>query len=71
MSKGTVRFPLDKPVPMRLVQQLAKVRAAEIRRPGQPLPPAMTDRRPATISFGEFVAHDGDDDGARRAARST
>jgi uncharacterized protein YdhG (YjbR/CyaY superfamily) len=33
MSKGTVRFPLDKPVPMRLVTQLAKARAAEIRRP--------------------------------------
>jgi uncharacterized protein YdhG (YjbR/CyaY superfamily) len=33
MSKGTVRFPLDKPLPMRLVQQLAKARAAEIRRP--------------------------------------
>jgi uncharacterized protein YdhG (YjbR/CyaY superfamily) len=34
MSKGTVRFPLDKPVPMGLVKQLAKARAAEIRRPG-------------------------------------
>ena len=33
MSKGTVRFPLDKPVLMRLVKQLAKARAAEIRRP--------------------------------------
>jgi uncharacterized protein YdhG (YjbR/CyaY superfamily) len=33
MSKGTVRFSLDKPLPMRLVQQLAKARAAEIRRP--------------------------------------
>ena len=33
MSKGTVRFPLDKPVPMRLVKQLAKARAGEIRRP--------------------------------------
>jgi uncharacterized protein YdhG (YjbR/CyaY superfamily) len=34
MSKGTVRFTLDKPVPIRLVKQLAKARAAEIRRPG-------------------------------------
>jgi len=34
MSAGTVRFPLDKPVPIRLVKQLAKMRAAEIRRPG-------------------------------------
>jgi uncharacterized protein YdhG (YjbR/CyaY superfamily) len=33
MSKGTVRFPLDKPVPIRLVRQLAKARASEIRRP--------------------------------------
>jgi uncharacterized protein YdhG (YjbR/CyaY superfamily) len=33
MSKGTVRFPLDKPVPIGLVKQLAKARAAEIRRP--------------------------------------
>jgi uncharacterized protein YdhG (YjbR/CyaY superfamily) len=32
MTKGTVRFPIDKPVPMRLVTQLAKARAAEIRR---------------------------------------
>lgn len=32
MSKGTVRFPLGRPVPLRLVRQLAKVRAAEIRR---------------------------------------
>jgi uncharacterized protein YdhG (YjbR/CyaY superfamily) len=32
MSKGTVRFPLDSPIPLRLVRQLAKMRAAEIRR---------------------------------------
>jgi uncharacterized protein YdhG (YjbR/CyaY superfamily) len=32
MSKGTVRFALGRPAPLRLVRQLAKMRAAEIRR---------------------------------------
>jgi len=32
MSKGTVRFPLDKPLPSYLVKRMASVRAAEIRR---------------------------------------
>ncbi len=30
LRKGSVRFPLDKPVPMRLISQIAKLRAAGI-----------------------------------------
>lgn len=33
MSRGTVRFTLDKPIPTLLVKRMAKIRAAEIRRP--------------------------------------
>jgi uncharacterized protein YdhG (YjbR/CyaY superfamily) len=30
VAKGTVRFPLDEPVPSRLVQRLVKTRVAEL-----------------------------------------
>jgi len=30
MSKGTIRFPLAKPVPVRLIERIAKFRAKEI-----------------------------------------
>ena len=31
VSKGTIRFPLDAPVPERLIARVAKVRAAEVK----------------------------------------
>jgi uncharacterized protein YdhG (YjbR/CyaY superfamily) len=30
VSKGTIQFPLDRPVPVRLVAKIAKLRAAEM-----------------------------------------
>jgi uncharacterized protein YdhG (YjbR/CyaY superfamily) len=30
VSKGTIRFPLAKPVPVRLIEQIAKLRAKEV-----------------------------------------
>jgi len=32
LSKGTIRFPLDEPVPLNLVARLARARAADVRR---------------------------------------
>lgn len=30
VSKGTIKFPLDRPVPVRLIAKIAKLRAAEV-----------------------------------------
>lgn len=30
VSKGTIQFPLDRPVPVRLIAKIAKLRAAEV-----------------------------------------
>jgi uncharacterized protein YdhG (YjbR/CyaY superfamily) len=45
-SKGTIRFPLDRPVPVGLVQRLARYRAAEVAGLG-PAKSASTARRSA------------------------
>jgi uncharacterized protein YdhG (YjbR/CyaY superfamily) len=33
LDKGTIRFPLDKPVPATLIGRIAKFRAAQVRKP--------------------------------------
>src|SRR5215469_1271342 len=48
VRKGTVRFPLTKPVPLKLINRIAKLRASEIAATtGKPRRPAKGKRKPA------------------------
>jgi uncharacterized protein YdhG (YjbR/CyaY superfamily) len=50
VSKGTIRFPLDEPIPARLIAGIAKVRAKEVAE--QAKPTAAARRKDATSSRG-------------------
>jgi uncharacterized protein YdhG (YjbR/CyaY superfamily) len=40
ISKGTIRFPLDRPVPVKLIGRIAKLRAKEVAEPEKAKAPA-------------------------------
>jgi uncharacterized protein YdhG (YjbR/CyaY superfamily) len=40
VSKGTIRFPLDEPVPAQLIERIAKFRAKEVGERDKPKPKA-------------------------------
>ena len=46
-NKGTIRFPLDEPVPVKLIANLAKFRAKEVAAPKKERKQAQTAARPA------------------------
>ena len=45
LRKGTIHFPLDKPVPVKLISRIAKLRAAGIGAPAKKALPAMKRER--------------------------
>jgi uncharacterized protein YdhG (YjbR/CyaY superfamily) len=47
VSKGTIRFPLDQPVPVTLIGRIAKFRAQEVAAHAQAKAAAKTARKPA------------------------
>ena len=49
VRKGTVRFPLDKPVPVKLISRIAKIRAAGIEAAGTKKAPAAGVRKAAKV----------------------
>jgi uncharacterized protein YdhG (YjbR/CyaY superfamily) len=49
LSKGTIRFPLSRPVPVKLIERIAKLRAKEVAE-GQKAKPAAPKKKRPTAS---------------------
>ncbi|MCC7008503.1 MAG: DUF1801 domain-containing protein [Acidobacteria bacterium] len=66
VSKGTIRFPLDEPVPMRLIAAVAKLRAAETVTKAGPKRPVRSAAGKRPAARGERIVRQ-----PRRPARSS